>query len=83
MAILFLIINDTYCGTIDDNTAIICYCDLIVYRGLRMTCGNVYDRDDRYIAKPLAGGSYQEIEDVFGVSITEENETSQRYFKGA
>jgi len=48
-----------------------------------MTCGNVYDRDDRYIAKPLAGGSYQEIEDVFGVSITEENETSQRYFKGA
>ena len=51
MAIPFLIINDTYCGTIDDNTTIIYYGDLIVYRGLRMASGDVYDRDDGYIAE--------------------------------
>ena len=54
MVISFLI-NDTYCGTIDDNTAIICYGSLIIYRGLRMASGDVYDRDDGYIAKPDDG----------------------------
>ena len=35
MVISFLI-NDTYCGTIDNNTAIIYYGDFIIYKGLRM-----------------------------------------------
>ena len=35
MVISFLI-NDTYCGTIDDNTVIIYFGDFIIYKGLWM-----------------------------------------------